>query len=112
MMAEMKPGPRVFVVSPYSGDVEANVEYAIACVRDCFVRGEVPFAGHLLYPQCLDDEDPLEREQGMHAGIVWMGVVDRVVVYTDRGFSPGMLHDITEASKKHRIVEFRRLPTE
>lgn len=108
-MAEMK-AVRVFVVSPFSGDVEANVKYAIACVRDCFDRGETPLAGHLHYPQCLNDEIPAERQLGMAAGVVWMGAADRVVVYIDRGFSSGMLSDIESASKKQKRVEFRKLP--
>ena len=37
----------VILESPYAGDVEANVEYARACVRDSLSRGEAPIASHL-----------------------------------------------------------------
>lgn len=39
----------VIVESPYAGDVERNTAYARAAVRDCLMRGEAPFASHLLY---------------------------------------------------------------
>lgn len=42
---------RVIVESPYAGEVEANVTYARACVRDCVLRGEAPIASHLLFTQ-------------------------------------------------------------
>jgi hypothetical protein len=44
-MAEMR---WVILESPYAGDVEANVAYARAAVRDSLMRGEAPIASHLL----------------------------------------------------------------
>ncbi len=44
----------VILESPYGGtpeEVERNVKYARACLRDCLLRGEAPFASHLLYTQ-------------------------------------------------------------
>jgi hypothetical protein len=54
----------VVLESPYAGDVDANVEYARACVRDALQRGDAPIASHLLYtqPGILRDEVPAERE--------------------------------------------------
>lgn len=53
----------VLLESPYAGNVELNVTYARACMRDCLKRGEAPFASHLLYtqPGVLDDLVPNER---------------------------------------------------
>lgn len=39
----------VLLESPYAGYVERNLAYARACARDCLLRGEAPFASHLLY---------------------------------------------------------------
>ena len=39
---------RVIVESPYAGDIETNVAYARAALRDCLSRGEAPIASHLL----------------------------------------------------------------
>ena len=36
----------VLVESPFAGDVEKNLAFARACLHDCFIRGEAPFASH------------------------------------------------------------------
>lgn len=53
----------VIVESPFAGDVEENIKYARAAVRDCLMRGEAPIASHLLYTQegILNDDIPEER---------------------------------------------------
>ena len=50
-------GKLVILESPYAGEVEKNLDYARKCMKDCFLRGEYPFASHLLYTQnsILDD---------------------------------------------------------
>ena len=51
---------KVIIESPYTGDVERNLEYARRCMRDSIKRGEAPFASHLLYthsPSNLTDGD-------------------------------------------------------
>ena len=102
---------RVIVESPYAGDVEANVEYARAALYDCLMRGEAPFASHLLYtqPGVLDDSIPDERLDGIYAGLAWADVADAVVVYTDRGISDGMQYGITRHKESGRTVEYRSL---
>jgi hypothetical protein len=89
----MKP---VFLISPFAGEIEANIIYGRRCMADCFARGEAAFAGHLLYtqPGVLRDEDPKERAMGIAAGHVWMELCDTAVVYLDRGLSKGMRADI------------------
>lgn len=89
--------------------VEDNLAYARAAMRDCFARGEAPYASHLLYPQIFDDAKPEERRAGMIAGFAWGDVADATVVYTDRGISPGMLEGITRASVAGRLIEYRSL---
>ncbi len=48
---------RAIIESPFAGDVERNVRYARAAMRDCLMRRETPYASHLLYTQegVLDD---------------------------------------------------------
>ena len=101
----------VILESPYAGDVAANVEYARRCVRDSLSRGEAPIASHLLYtqPGILDDNDPVERAQGIEAGLAGRTVAEASVVYTDRGISPGMRYGIDAALRAGRPVEFRKL---
>jgi hypothetical protein len=84
---------RVIIESPYAGDIEANVEYARAAMRDSLNKGEAPIASHLLYtqPGVLRDDVPEEREWGINAGFAWRHVADLAVFYVDRNWSGGML---------------------
>ncbi len=102
----------VILESPYAGDVEANVEYARACVRDSLSRGEAPIASHLLYtqPGILRDEVTVERQWGIDAGLAWGRVAEATVVYVDKGISRGMEYGIEAAEKVARPIEYRRLP--
>lgn len=73
-------------------EVERNRTYARMAIRDCLLRGEAPFASHLLYtqPGVLDDLRPDERAQGIEAGFTWAKLARRAVFYLDHGMSPGM----------------------
>jgi len=66
---------RVIIESPFAGKGETasermfeeykNIRYLRACMRDCLLKGEAPFASHGLYTQegVLDDTIPEERER-------------------------------------------------
>lgn len=104
---------RVIVESPFAGDVERNQHYARLCLHDCLIRGEAPFASHLLYTQesVLDDNISDERTLGINAGLEWGAVADATVVYTDLGISGGMRLGIKRAEEVGRPVEHRALFT-
>ena len=101
----------VVVESPYAGDIERNLEYARAAMRDCLLRKEAPFASHLLYPQIgiLNDAIPADREFGIAAGLAWAMHAEATVVYRDLGISPGMRAGIRAAVLLKRPVELRTL---
>jgi len=101
----------VVLETPFAGDVERNLTYARACMRDCLLRGEAPYASHLLYaqPGVLDDNDPDERNLGIEAGLHWGAQAEATVVYTDLGISPGMQLGIQAARRAGRKVEYRTL---
>jgi len=103
---------RVILESPFAGDIEANLTYARACMRDSLLRGEAPQVSHCLYtqPGVLNDGDALERAHGINAGHAWMNCADAVVVYTDRGISSGMQAGIRTAEFIRIPVEYRTLP--
>lgn len=107
---------RVILESPFAGktpeETKRNVFYARACVRDCLMRGDAPFASHLLYtqPGVLRDDVPSERGMGMRAGLSWTPAAEAVVVYTDRGISSGMRAGIGRAENAKIPVEYRKLP--
>ena len=83
----------VIIESPYAGDVERNVAYARACMRDSLRRGEYPIASHLLYtqPGILDDDVLEEPELGIKAGLAWRAVAQKAIFYVGMGWSRGML---------------------
>jgi hypothetical protein len=105
----------VVVESPFAGanegEVERNIRYARACMRDALLRGEAPFASHLLYtqPGILRDTVQHERMYGIEAGLVWGARADLTVVYTDLGISQGMELGIRRAEDEGRNVQFRKL---
>lgn len=103
---------RVVLESPYAGNVLRNLRYARAAMADCLLRGEAPFASHLLYTQegVLDDLDPEQRQMGIKAGLAWGFSADAVVVYEDLGISLGMGQAIREHRKALRTIEYRTLP--
>jgi hypothetical protein len=102
---------RVILESPYAGDVDANLRYARACMRDCLERGEAPIASHLLYtqPGILDDHTPAERQWGILAGLAWRPAAELSVFYTDRGWSSGMLSALKSATEGGWPFELRSL---
>ena len=102
---------RVIIESPYAGDVAENLRYLRACMRDCLLRGETPYASHALYTQgVLDDLDLEERNLGINAGFEWRAVAEATVVYLDRGWSSGMRRGIEHAERIGHPVELRSLP--
>jgi hypothetical protein len=87
----------VVVETPFAGRLEVNKSYLAACLRDCYTRGESPFASHAIGPLALNDLVPAEREMGIQAGFAWRSRADATVVYKDFGISRGMAAEIAEA---------------
>jgi len=102
---------RTIVESPYAGNVEVNLRYLRACMRDCLLRGEAPFASHGLYTQegVLDDGVLNERTLGIDAGFAWRRGADKTAVYTDLGISNGMRLGIADAIRLEHTIEHRSL---
>lgn len=101
----------VILETPFAGDTERNIRFARACMRDSLLRGEAPFAGHLLYTQegILDDKLPDERARGIEAHLAWGRLAVTTVVYMNFGVSVGMSQGIRRAFKERRRVEYRIL---
>ena len=86
----------VYIISPYAGDTEANVAFAICCCRMAIQQGYTPIAVHLLYPQILNDLDPAERAIGLQLGLDILRHCDEAWVCGSR-ISPGMEGEIQTA---------------
>jgi len=106
----------VAVESPYNGPdaaaVRRHIRFARACVRDSLMRGEAPYASHLLYtqPGILDDRKPDERTHGIEAGYDFETACTLTAVYVNLGTSSGMEYGMKAAQRAGREIEIRRLP--
>lgn len=99
----------VILESPYAGNMAENRVYANQCLRDSLLRGEAPFASHVLYTEALDDTIPEERHIGIEAGLVIGKLAEKTVVYTDYGISKGMQYGIDRATAEGRPIEYRKI---
>ena len=73
---------KVYVCAPLGGNVESNLkkvrtytEYALRC-------GTAPVVPHF-YAECLDDNNPKDREVGLAAGMSLLWLCDEVWVFGD-----------------------------
>lgn len=93
-----------------SKDLDERLEfiaYARRALMDSVLRGEAPFASHLLYTQVLDDDEAGDRELGISTGLEFYYAVAKCVVYADYGISGGMLRGIKFAVELGVPVEIR-----
>jgi hypothetical protein len=104
---------RVVIESPLNAPdrdgIEENKKYAKECMKDCLARDEAPYASHLLFdqPGLLDDLKPDERYLGIAAGLAWGEQAHKVVVYMDKGISPGMQQGIDYYRHRGIPIEYR-----
>lgn len=101
----------VIIESPFAGDIEKNIKYARACMRDSLSKGEAPLASHLLYTQegILNDSVEEERNWGIEAGLAWGKKAVKTIVYTNLGISGGMQRGIDRAKDEGREIVYREL---
>lgn len=98
--------PIVFICSPYAGDIEKNVKAARDYCRFAVGNGYIPVAPHLLFPQFMNDADPLERELGLFFGNALMSKCSEVWVFGSN-ISTGMQAEIKRARwKNYRLRYF------
>lgn len=89
---------RVFICSPYRGDVERNLKAARKHARMAAIIGYCPIAPHLFFPQFLNDKDPEERIQGITLGVEQMKICDEVWVFGGH-ISNGMAYELEKAKE-------------
>jgi hypothetical protein len=87
----------VYICSPFSGDVARNIENARKYCKYAVGKGVMPIAPHLLFPQFLDDNCPVEREKGLTFGLALLEKVDELWVFGSHQ-SEGMRREIEKAN--------------
>lgn len=97
---------RIFICSPFAGDVEQNIAAAktyclFAIHRDC-----APFAPHLLYPRFMDDRLPRQRDEAIRCGMAFLRACHEVWVFGEK-ISPGMNRELQLARNLNKpIIRF------
>jgi len=97
--------PLIYICSPFSGDVNRNIENARRYCRFAVVKNYIPIAPHLLFPQFLNDDIEKERELGWFFGNVLMGYCSEVWVFGNR-VSKGMGAEIERAKRKNHKIRY------
>lgn len=96
---------KVYVASPFAGDVPTNVRNARKYCRFTAKQKKNPIASHLLYPQFLNDSIPAERELGTLFGISLLAICDELWVFGTEP-SPGMVAEIEEAKRLQKPIRY------
>lgn len=96
----------IFICSPYRGDTETNINKAKEYCRFAISQGNTPIAPHLIYPQFLNDDIPLERGLGMLLGMNILKRCDEMWVFGSP--TNGMLQEMKVAAENGvRIIPFK-----
>lgn len=96
---------KIFICSPYRGDVTRNKTNALTYCRRAANDGYMPMAPHLYFTRFLDDNDPEQRNAGISAGLEWLEQCAEVWVYGEP--TEGMKIEIAHAEKLgKRVVYF------
>lgn len=102
---ERKRPKMVYVISPYAGNVRANVANAIDYCRYVIAEGYMPVASHLLYPQMLNDDIPEERALGTSFGMALLSGCQEAWVFGEH-ISKGMGAELDECKKLHIPIRY------
>lgn len=97
---------RIFICSPYRGDIQANTARARALCALAIQEGHAPFAPHLFYPAILDDTVASERDAGIRCGIAWLDACNEVWA-TDGERSDGMRAELERAATAGKPIVVR-----
>ena len=96
---------KVFICSPYRGDVERNLKSARKHARMAAIIGYCPIAPHLMFPQFLDDTNPKERELGLEFGKAIIEKCSEVWVF-GKHISSGMEAEINLAKQNNYRLRY------
>ena len=97
--------PIVYICSPYSGNVNRNIEMARKYCRFAVDKHYLPIAPHLLFTQFMDDTIPEERETAIFMNFVLMSKCVEMWVIGDV-ISKGMQSEINRAKRKNMKIKY------
>lgn len=88
---------RIFVATPYRGNVFRNRKLAQYACQFVMARGHAPLAPHLYLTEILDDSVDFERRRGMTVGAAWLDAADELWAW---GSSDGVEAEIRKAERQ------------
>lgn len=97
--------PIVYICSPYSGNVNHNIEVARKYCRFAVDKHYIPIAPHILFTQFMNDEIPEERETAIFMNFVLMSKCVEMWVFGDV-ISKGMQSEINRAKRKNMKIRY------
>lgn len=95
---------KVFICSPFRGDMEGNARKAAGYCRTAWEEGVLPVAPHLLFPQFLNEGIEAERQAGLAMGLELLLCCDEVWVFGEA--TEGMASEIAFAVEHGVEVRF------
>jgi len=90
---------KVFICSPYAGDVVINIEKALKYCRFAVDSGKLPIAPHIYFTRFMDDGNSKERELGISLGIRLLNNCKELWIFGTT-ISKGMRREIKAAKKR------------
>jgi hypothetical protein len=100
---------KIFVCSPFKGNIFNNIRNAIRCCKFVSNLGYIPFAPHLHYPRFLNDHNEKQREIGIQSGLAFLKHCDELW-YFGEYVSEGMLKEIHFAKTNNIPVVQQKMP--
>ena len=97
--------PIVYICSPFSGDVEGNVNNARRYSRFAVDKHYLPIAPHIYFTQFMDDDIPEERDTAIFMNWVLMSKCVELWVFGEN-ISVGMKAEIDRAKRKHMRIRY------
>lgn len=98
---------KVFICSPYRGDVKHNLEMVKKYCRKAVMENCIPFAPHLYFTEFLDDNIESERSAGINAGLEILKMCDEVWVFADdKKLTEGMQEEVKFAHEQWKMVRY------
>ena len=97
--------PIVYICSPFSGDVEGNVNNARRYSRFAVDKHYLPIAPHIYFTQFMDDSIPEERNTAIFMNWVLMSKCVELWVFGEN-ISAGMKAEIDRAKRKHMRIRY------
>ena len=89
---------KVYVCSPYRGNIEKNIQNAKNYCREIILDGDLPICPHIYFTQFLDDNKDDERNLAFEINKELIKNCDLINIYIRDGYiSEGMKQEIALA---------------